>query len=136
MIDALLFRLLDLAQDFRRVRFRTHKAHFKDGGAEHLFLTVTNVSRAREIEVTHVWLATSPIVSALPVERPLPVRLRPDQVWETWIPIAAVRSEYASSLLRLGRVRLSDGRTLKSRPDADVPPEGYVPGNAPPRPGS
>jgi hypothetical protein len=136
MLESLLYRLLDLAQDFRRVRFRAHKAYFAGGNEEHLFLTVTNVSRSREIEVTHVWLATSPIVSALPAERPLPVRLRPDQAWETWIPIASVRPAYTHSLLTLGRLRLSDGRTLRSRPDHDVPPEGYVPGAAPPRSGS
>jgi len=66
-------------------------------------------------------------------KRPLPARLRPDETFETWVPVEAVpdvpRVEW------LGRVRLSNGKIVKSRLNKDVPPVGYVagPGNATPR---
>ena len=129
MLESIFFRLLDSIQDFRRVRFRTHLAFFQNNQVPHVFLTVTNLSRSREIEITHVWLETYPIVSALVMERSLPVRLLPDQIWETWIPVKQTPVKEISSVLKLGRVRLSDGRVIKSRPDRNVPPEGFVPGS-------
>ena len=128
MIDGVFFRLLDLAQDFRRVRFRTHVAFFQNNPMPHIYLTVTNLSRSREIEVTHVWLDTQPPISALNNERPLPIRLVADQIWETWIPVSSVPSHEFHKILKLGRIRLSDGRIIKSRPDHHIPPDGFVPG--------
>ena len=130
MLEKLLSFLVGFLQDFRGVRFRSHCAFFAATDEEHIFLTITNLSRNREIEVTHVWLALSPQVSAVPPQRPLPKRLRPDEVWETWVPLRAVPPHLLPQALSLGRMRLSTGRVFKARPDTDVPFEGYGPGGS------
>jgi hypothetical protein len=71
--------------DRRRIRFRVHRAAFISSGREALFFNLTNLSKAREIEITHVSIASSPPVAALQAERPLPKRLKPDESWETWV---------------------------------------------------
>jgi hypothetical protein len=90
------------------------------------FVKVTNLSQSRDIEITHVWFATEPPVHLLLPERPLPARLRPDATWEGWVDAAAVA--HASEIERAGRVRLASGKTVKSRPNKDVPPIGYIAG--------
>jgi hypothetical protein len=134
MLEKLLSFLVAFLQDFRRVRFRSHRAFFATSDQEHVFLTVTNLSRSREIEVTHVWLELSPQVATLPPQRPLPKRLRPDEVWETWIPLAVVPTHDQSEVLKLGRLRLSTGRVVKATPDKNMPFEGAVPGGASTKP--
>jgi hypothetical protein len=128
MLEKLVAFLIGVLQDFRRVRFHSHRAFFTATGEEQVFLTITNLSRSREIEVTHVWLDLSHQVAALPPERPLPKRLRPDEVWETWVPFRAVPVRFQQEVLSLGRLRLSTGRIVKARPDKNVPSEGYSPG--------
>ena len=128
MLEKILSFIVGVLQDSRRVRFRSHRAFFTED--EYIFLTVTNLSRSRDIEITHVWLELSPQVAALPPQRLLPNRLRPDEVWETWIPLQAVPPQFLPEALTLGRLRLSTGRVVKARPDNDVPFEGYVPGSS------
>lgn len=129
MFETILKLLLGMVQDYRRVRFRCHWAAFAATGRQALFLTVTNLSKNREIEVTYVWAATTPEAYALPPQRPLPKRLRPDETWETWIMFAELSAdERDARLLRLGRLRLSTGRIVGSLPDRSVPGFGTVPG--------
>ena len=128
MLEKLFSVLLGVLQDLRRVRFRTHLGVHVLTGQNVLFLTVTNLSRTREIEVTHVWIASNPQVAAVLDERPLPKRLKPDEIWETWIPVADISELTVMKLLLLGRLRISTGQITKSRPDSEIPDEGYVPG--------
>jgi hypothetical protein len=114
----------------RRIRLTVHAATFRGSGRAAYFLNVVNLSKTREIEITHVWLATEPPVSALNAERQLPRRLRPDEVWETWIYADAVPSSKRATALRLGRVRLSTGSVIKSKPNRTVPADGFVPGGS------
>jgi hypothetical protein len=90
------------------------------------FIKVTNLSAKREVEVTHVWVEGSPSVAVVLPQRPLPARLRLDEQWEGWVPVQAVghipEPEWQV------RVRLSNGHTVKSRPNRDVPPVGHVAG--------
>src|SRR5688572_13056750 len=70
---------------YRRVRVTVHRACFTHSGVWAYFINITNLSRDRDIEITHVWLASQPEVFPIIHDRRLPKRLKPDEVWETWI---------------------------------------------------
>ena len=119
--------LRSLQQNRRRVRVLVHLGFFVGQAPPYFyFVKVTNLSQGRDIEITHVWFATSPPVHLLLPERPLPARLRPDETWEGWADAAALA--HASNVERSGRVRLANGKTVKAKPNKDVPPVGYVAG--------
>ena len=113
----------------RRLRFTVHRSAFLPSGKQAFFLNATNLSKDREIELTHVWLASSPPIGALQPERPLPKRLRPDETWETWIFCDEVPVLLHESVVDLARARLSSGKQVKAKLNADVPPIGAVPGS-------
>jgi hypothetical protein len=113
----------------RRLRFTVHRAAFLRSGRQAFFLNATNLSKDREIELTHVWLASSPPIAALQPERPLPKRLKPDETWETWIYVDAVPVGLHESVVDLARARLSTGKQVKAKLNVDVPPLGTVPGS-------
>jgi hypothetical protein len=125
-------RFRDFQQTRRRVRVLVHRAFFQGGSDPFYFVKVTNVSPTREAEITHVWFESNPRVDMLMPERPLPARLRPYETWEGWVP--AARLAHASNVERLGRVlvtgrsRRKGGKAVKSRPNKDVPPVGFVAG--------
>jgi hypothetical protein len=155
MLDLLLWsidRLTGLQQSRRKVRVLAHQAVFiaeigatspttssdllasppvtgtgaPAGVTLRYFIKVTNLSKDRDIEITHVWFEADPEVPVLMPERPLPARLRPDEQWEGWTE--ASRLAHVTNVERAVRVRLSSGKTVKSRPNKDVPPIGYVAG--------
>jgi hypothetical protein len=95
-------------------------------GTPYYFMKVTNLSQNREIWIEHVWLEGDPRVNVVMPERPLPARLRPDETWEGWRSTAEL--SHIANVERAGRVRLSNGKTVKSRPNKGVPPFGYVAG--------
>jgi len=90
---------------------------------------VTNLSLTREIEITHAWFEL-PLgqLAATTDERPLPVRLRPEQTWETWVPVRQFPLPLPENTEALSRVRLSDGRVINGKRDSSVPNAGFVPG--------
>lgn len=114
-------------QHRRRVRVLVHQGVFPPDSAVHLFIKVTNLSQRREVEITHIWLATQPPVYVLNPDRALPARLRLDETFETWIPAADLPD--AIGVERLGRVLLSNGKVVKSRWNKRVPPVGNVAGS-------
>ena len=66
-----------------------HVAFFDGNPVPYYFVNVTNLSRDREVEVTHVWFPdVDPQSGILLVERPLPVRQGCDESWEAWIELA------------------------------------------------
>lgn len=115
------------------VRVRSHRAVFvgspEGSGLDCIFITVVNLSINRDVEVTHAWFET-PLgqVAATTIERPLPVRLKPQQIWETWVPISSLAPAPPENAESMARVRLSDGRIVKGKLDASVPDTGFVPG--------
>jgi hypothetical protein len=115
-------------KDRRRVRVTMHRAAFDASPREACFITVTNLSRSRDVEVTHVWMVDEPQGRVHKADRPLPRRLKPDESWETWVFLDELRIPSGEHLLHSGRVRLSTGTVLKSRPDHSVPAAGSVPG--------
>ena len=127
------WRLLGVAT---HVRVRTHLGEFPrtDGrpGKAALFINVANVSLSQDAEITHVWIETAAgQVAPDHDERPLPVRLKPKQTWETWITVGAILAAEPKGADKAARVRLSDGRVVKGKPDSQIPHSGHVPGAAP-----
>ena len=114
--------------DLRKVRFRIHRATFIHSQEECFFCNITNLSRNREIEITHLWFDIKPKIHLINMERPLPKRLKPDEPWETWIPTRDIPEKYHSNLFYRGCIRLSTGANLRSRIDKKVPGYGTVPG--------
>jgi hypothetical protein len=112
----------------RRVRVLVHRGIFLPAPPEYNFMKVVNLSPSREIEITHVWFDTNPPVHIDNRARPLPVRLRLDETFETWVPVAAVPD--APNVERLGGVLLSAARsssrdaTRRSRRWAPWPGQG------------
>lgn len=118
----------DLVLGRRHVRVLVHRAIFLPESPEHYFMKVVDLSSSREIEITHIWFDTNPQVPIVNRARPLPARLRPDETFETWVPMAEVPD--VPNVERLGRVQLSSGKIVKSRRNKTVPPVGYVAGPA------
>lgn len=112
----------------RRVRVLVHRAFLlsEQPPPECFFVNVTNLGQ-RDVEVTHLWFDTKPPVYVLHAQRPLPVRLKPDQPWEAWVPLSDIPAG-PERAMTLARVRLSNGKVIKSRPNRGVPDAGFVPG--------
>lgn len=130
---------------WRRVQVRAHRARWDDPwetfanppasafacadelanetAGESLYVKIVNRSN-RDVEVTHIWLATDPVAYPVPRGSELPVRIRPDETDEVWFNIDALPP--GGKLERLARVRLSSGKTIRSRLNKTVPPFGAV----------
>jgi hypothetical protein len=124
----LLSLLGELGQRFRRVSVSAHRGYFAGQPEEQIFVTVTNLSEKKEIEVVRVWLNTIPSVEVLAQQ--LPKRLKTDESWATWLPVASVSSlELPYAEYRL-KVRLSSGKEVRSVRTKNPAPMGYVPGTS------
>jgi len=109
-----------------QLQLTIHKAYFlPKREIEYYFITTTNISK-RDIEVTHIWFDCEPRVHVL--TRKLPKRLRPNETWETWIPINAVPLSDQENPYMLARARLSTGTIIHSCESTTIPEQGYVPG--------
>lgn len=130
----LAYKVLDLLTGVlfgaRRVRARVHIATFLPFDEPTVFVKVVNLSSSRDVEITHVWIAGEPNIQIVNVDRPLPVRLRPDETWETWFPLRDVPSTLIDRLFQLVRVQVSSGAIFKSKENKAVPEFGHVAGGA------
>lgn len=129
-ITWVLDQLLALTQGWRRVRVLVHQ---QVGGVPVVDLAtgipvvcmkVTNLSPQREVQIEHVWYQGTPQVALL---AGLPARLRLDETWEECIPADQVA--HIPEVEHAGRVRLSNGKIIRSRPNRNVPPVGRVAGH-------
>jgi len=92
------------------------------------FIKVTNLSFTREVEIDRIWFTTVPTIEVL--AQPLPKRLRPDELWETWEPVSSLPNlELPYAEYRV-RVRLTSGKEVPSRAGRSVAPRGYVAGTS------
>jgi hypothetical protein len=127
------FKILDAILpaffDRRRLRVRVHRAYFPGSAVEHFFVNLTDRSSGRDLEVTHVWFEADHQIPVLQPQRPLPVRLKPDQSWETWLPVGALPQVLLPKALSLARARLSTGAVVKSKRETNIPGYGAVPGS-------
>jgi hypothetical protein len=94
------------------------------GVIRYYFMKVANLSANRDIEVTHAWFEGAERDSLL-TRRPLSVRLAPDKTWEGWLNAATLA--HVPNVEFAGRVSVTGiKKPIKSRPNKDVPPFGYV----------
>ena len=128
LVEKILGFIMPTVLDRRRVRFTVHRAAFVGSAREAFFFNLTNLARNREIEITHVWVDSSPPVAALQDDRPLPKRLKPDETWATWVYVEQVPPGTRDNVIALSRARLSTGQVLRAKEDPQVPPVGPVPG--------
>jgi hypothetical protein len=111
----------------RRLRFTVHRAWLVNSSRECFFLNATNLSRDREIEITHIWFDSQPQVPVIQPDRPLPKRIRPDETWETWIEVSSIPTEIRNHAHKMARARLSTGKVYRSVLNRSVGPAGEVP---------
>ncbi|GAB3901927.1 toll/interleukin-1 receptor domain-containing protein [Kibdelosporangium lantanae] len=111
------------------ITFLAHMAFFAPGGPAYYFLKVANEG-STTVQLDHVWFATNPEVIVDNRQRPLPTRLDPGDLFETWYPVHAVPSD--PHILELARVQLGDGSVLKSRENTGVLPAGNPGGGGKP----
>ena len=112
----------------RQLRLLVHKANFRNNPTPFYFINATNLSKSRELEITHVWFDTKPEVPVLEPTRPLPKRLKPDESWETWIGVNQISPTSNQNPYELARAKLSSGKVIKSKKNENVPSQGAVPG--------
>jgi len=112
----------------RQVRLRVHRAFLVASGHECYFVNLTNLSRDRDVEVTHIWFECGPQIPVVQPDRPLPKRLRPDETWETWLEVSRLPVPVRDDAFTLVRAQLSTGKVLKSKRNTAVPNSGVVPG--------
>jgi hypothetical protein len=119
-----------LIENRRKIRFTVHRAYFLAVGVECFFLNVTNLSSKKEIEITHVYFQNEDgnQIPVIQPDRPLPKRLRPDETWETWIRVELLPVNLLPDPFKKARLRLSTGKTFRSRYNKNVPQTGEVPG--------
>jgi hypothetical protein len=106
-----------------------HRADLLPLGEDCYFINVTNLSLQRDAEVTHVSIQCEKDIPVLNALRTLPRRLRPEESWETWIEVKTLPPSIRDDAFKLARVRLSNGRIIKSKENKNVPTAGYVPGS-------
>jgi hypothetical protein len=83
-----------------------------------------NMTPRSDVEVTHVWYQNGSRVEIL--SRPLPVRLRPSETWETCVPTSNIPDD--ADVFHHFHALISTGEEFASVHNRDVPPAGYVAG--------
>jgi hypothetical protein len=106
------------------VRVLAHRAYFIGNPVEHFFIKVVNMTPGADVEVTHVWYQNGRRVEIL--SRPLPVRLRPSETWETYVPASNISED--ADVFHHFHALISTGEEFASVHNRDVPPAGYVAG--------
>lgn len=124
----LLGELDQLAAQPIEVSIKSHYARFDGTNIIALFVNATNLSSTSATVITHVWLDFATQIQVDNPDRRLPIRLEPQDTWETWIELARIPTDLVDGSHSAVRVRLSDGRVLTSTFNKDVPMSGDVPG--------
>ena len=106
------------------VRVLVHRAYFVSNPMEYFFIKIVNVTAGSDVEVTHVWYQNGARVDIL--IRPLPVRLRPNQTWETYVPTRSIPDDL--DVFEKFHAMTSIGQVFASEHNKDVPSVGYVAG--------
>ena len=121
-----VFKIISLCKS---VKVRCHRALLLPNGPECYFINVRNASPQREVEITHVWVANDNEIHILNPARPLPRLLKPEESWETWIPVTHLPEKIRENAYSLARVRLSDDKVFHSVRNRNIPAAGFVPGS-------
>jgi hypothetical protein len=106
------------------LRLLAHRAFFNGNPIEHIFVKIVNMTPDADVEVTHVWYQNGHRVDIL--SRPLPVRLRPSETWETYIPASSIPRD--AHIFQNFHALISTGEVFAAVHNKDVPPSGYLAG--------
>ena len=120
-----LWKLLSLA---RAVKVHCHIGHLTHQNVDCFFVRVINGSPFRKVVLTEVWFDAGTRIPVINAERPLPKVLPPEEIWETWIPVAALPQHIWAQAPTLACAKLSDDTIIRSVPTPDVSPAGFVAG--------
>ena len=110
----------------RRIRVLVHRAHLEDKQKEAFFITITNLTLDRELEVTNIWFNASPKIHVTQIDRPLPKTLKPNETWGTWLPVNRLPLGYHPYAFKMVRVRLSNGTLAYSEENTTHPEKGML----------
>lgn len=127
--------LVDEAGVPDRATLQVHSAYFQGRpGEAQLFLKLTNEAATRDLRVDRIWFDLSDVDGGyrdvINRDRPLPAQVAAGDLFETWIPVAAL-SGVADPWTR-ARALLGDGSVVKSSFNRDVPKAGVVGGGGTP----
>ena len=111
----------------RRIRVLVHRAFLEDRQKEAFFITITNLTLDREIEITNIWFNSNPKVHVIRNDRVLPKKLKPNETWDTWLPVNKLPSAYHPYVFKMVRVRLSNGSLAYSEENLTHPEKEIVP---------
>ncbi len=102
------------------------------GPNEHCyFIKIINRSDKKDFTITHVWIEDQgKNVSIINEKAPLPKKISPSDIYETWIKTSEIAKE-KEMVYKKVRVRLSYGRILKSKfnEGASLPGKGMISNN-------
>jgi hypothetical protein len=111
----------------RQIRVLVHRALTEDKKKEAFFITITNLTLDREIEITNIWFNSSPKVQVIRDDKPLPKKFKPNETWGTWLPVGKLPQAYHPFVFKMVRVRLSNGTLAYSEENVTHPEKGMVP---------
>jgi hypothetical protein len=111
------------------VTLTLHQAVFGGSTNPLYFLKVTNFNR-HPIQLNRLWFATDPQVTVNNADRPLPTRIAPGELFETWIPVRSVPPRH--DIAYLARADVEGIPAVDSQPHVDVAPAGQVGGGGSP----
>ncbi len=111
----------------RRIRVLVHRANVEESQKEAFFITITNMTLDREIEITNVWFNSSPKIQVVHEDKKLPKVLKPNETWDTWMYVSKLASAYHRYAFTMVRVRLSNGSLAYSERNLNPVEKGAVP---------
>lgn len=105
-----------------KLRVLVHRGYFSGNPVEYFFIKIVNITSKVNIVVTHVWYKNGQRIDIL--NRPLPVRIKSNGIWETFIPSVNITNE--NDVFQHFHVLISTGEVFDSEHNKDVPPVGYI----------
>ena len=111
----------------RRIRVLVHRAVLEDKQKEAFFITVTNLTLDREIVITNIWFNSNLRVHVIRNDRLLPKKLKPNETWDTSLPINKLPLGYHPYAFKMVRARLSNGTLAYSEENLTHPEKEIVP---------
>jgi hypothetical protein len=102
-----------------------HKAYFIGNPVQHYFIKITNAMRDIDLVVTHIWYESDDFSLDI-ITLPLPLRLKPAELVETWIPVEKIPDN--DNVFNNFKIILSTGETFSSRHNLNVRPAGRIGG--------
>ena len=127
MLSWLGDKILQVIDARTKVTVLVHKAFFIDGSGKkpYYFVKVINSSPNAPFTITHVWVKdNSKEIDVLNPKRPLPHKLKPTDIWETWFSKDIIQNQ--DDIFNNVFIVLSNGKEYKSKHNKTVRSVGFV----------